>query len=404
MKALFFTVLFPFVSVGLCDPVFADTAAPPKHSDVLQMTFIDATHGWAVERTAVEKLVLLHTMDAGKSWADVTPQGKFPAALQDALSSSKENDIIEDIFLDDFFTIYALDEKRVWFAIDVGEGDKAQALIERSVDGGAHWDECTISLSRTYPFGFQFLDPLHGFLLGSSDPGLGSMVKKLFATDDGGATWKEMTSPDGFGAYYTTGFGFSSRLDGWYTATYHGAPDVPVICTHDGGKTWKVQQLDLPPDFKLGYGDADEPHFFGDDKKGGLMVVHYVQHEPKENDIDAIYATHDGGSHWALAGKSPVASRSAEKNCGYAFWNEKSGVVMTDTQLFTTTDGGASWAKGTTSGLPQGTDIFVDNLQFIDEKNGWVLVTSNAQIDYQYGRIFKTADGGKTWTEVSITK
>ncbi len=403
MKALIFAALCSFVFAGLRAPAIAGTAEQPKRSDILQMTFVDAAHGWAVERVAEGKLALLRTADAGKSWTDVTPKGKFPEVLLSELGHVKGNDIVEDAFLSGEFTIFALDKERVWFAIGAGEGDQSYALIERSADGGAHWRESVTPFTRVYPFGFQFLDPLHGFLLGSSDPAAGSMVKKLFATADGGATWNEMTSPGGFGGYYTTGFGFSSQMDGWYTATYHGEPDVPVMCTHDGGKTWKVQPLDLPPGFKLGYGNVQAPRFFGSDKKEGLMVVNYIQHEPKENDIDAIYATHDGGWHWTLAGRLPGPGESSDKNCNYTFWNEKSGLVMTDTRILTTNDGGRSWAKGTTaSGLPQGRDIYVDYLQFTDERNGWVLVTSNAQIEYQYGRIFRTANGGKTWIEVPV--
>ena len=379
----------------------AEDARTAKHPDILKFTFADAKHGWIVARVPGSKLEVMRTADGGKSWTDATPGGKWPEVVRQAMKeSSQDSEEADDEFLADTFAVFALDEKRVWIALGSGMGKESSVLVEKSDDGGVHWSEALSPIaSDVFVAGIQFLDAAHGFILGSSDPAAGSMRKRIYSTADGGATWREMASPGGFGGYYTTGFAFSSVLDGWYTATYHGEPEVPVICTHDGSKTWKVQQLALPPGFKLGYGDTYAPQFFGKAGKTGVLAVKYICHEPKNDEMVAFYGTHDCGEQWTLAGAQSMEEISGE-GVEYSFANERMGWFAVNKRLFSTHDGGRTWTEIKTTGIPAGSSSFLDQIQFVDEKNGWVRIAHNDQINNFEGQLLKTTDGGVTWSNV----
>ena len=77
------------------------------------------------------------------------------------------------------------------------------------------------------------------------------------------------------------------------------------------------------------------------------------------------------------------------------FATEKNGFVVTDTDVFQTTDGGVSWTNRDIFNPGQG----FGDVQFVNETIGFIL------IDWAGGDggvIFKTVDGGTTWNKISF--
>lgn len=93
-----------------------------------------------------------------------------------------------------------------------------------------------------------FLDAMHGWTT-TSEGGLGSII---FATDDGGKTWRKQGTQAEF---YSTKLFFLNRLRGWSLAFSRNAGGNGVgrfvTTTRDGGKTWtrlaKVEEDPLGP-------------------------------------------------------------------------------------------------------------------------------------------------------------
>ena len=61
-----------------------------------------------------------------------------------------------------------------------------------------------------------------------------------------------------------------------------------------------------------------------------------------------------------------------------------------------TTDGGLTWAPVT---RPSVTNYTLQAMEFVDANTGWVIVNFGT---VPGGNIFKTIDGGTTWTQQTI--
>jgi len=112
-----------------------------------------------------------------------------------------------------------------------------------------------------------------------------------------------------------------------------------------------------------------------------------------------IIATTDGGETWVKQ-ECPVSNLRLqaiqfldEDNgycCGHFWWSPATGHV------FSTKDGGETWRELET-GYNLYHNVLVNDLFFIDEDTGWVLVSVSRK-GYR-GHILHTTDGGETWED-----
>lgn len=271
-----------------------------KDYDQPQLFMFGASEGWKQKATEKESAIL-HTRDGGGHWLDVTP-APLPPVVKKLIAGG------EDYLVPQNASFCPLDGRRAWASIVPGG---AAMLLEYTADGGKHWRESSLQTNEDAA-DICFLDETHGFLLATSMPAAGHMDKQVYATDDAGAHWRRMNVPaleTGL-SYYTTGISFRSATNGWITGTYHGAPDVPVFYTRDGGRTWALQNLPVPADYLGGYGNAYPPVFSGKGKLHGYLPVHLVRHDPPpDHSADVNFETDDGGLTWHLP-KSNVKSES----------------------------------------------------------------------------------------------
>jgi BNR/Asp-box repeat len=82
---------------------------------------------------------------------------------------------------------------------------------------------------------------------------------------------------------------------------------------------------------------------------------------------------------------------------------EEEPVTPLPARIFITKDGGATWAQSVlpeeTSGFGGGAPISVD---FVDSLNGWVMIKKETSSNFSVGDLYRTADGGLTWNEVTV--
>jgi photosystem II stability/assembly factor-like uncharacterized protein len=218
-------------------------------------------------------------------------------------------------------------------------------------DGGATWKyspiETSISPENFIPWFLDFPDSKHGWLLVYLGAGMNHNYVALLGTQDGGLTWNTLVTPQDSADIQScpkTGMVFFDAENGWIARECKGLYPAPhIMHTIDGGLTWRRIEPPAP---------ASTPSLFND----------YACDMASPNTSSASSVT--------LAMKClNMADFSTEKD--YVYW---------------TNDAGVTW-----SSYPLPPDyVLGEGLTFVDPLNG-----------FAFGRkIYRTSDGGKTWTFV----
>ncbi len=109
----------------------------------------------------------------------------------------------------------------------------------------------------------------------------------------------------------------------------------------------------------------------------------------------AVLRTTDGGNTWFNATPSgvsglPGSSFFLDSATG---WVVLPGADFTSGTLYRTTDGGASW---TSNAVP----FAGASIQFLDPADGWALAGLGVALSDEAVAVFRTSDGGVTWSQV----
>ncbi|HEY3316224.1 MAG TPA: hypothetical protein VGL40_13225 [Bacillota bacterium] len=328
----------------------------PNMPNLTGLRMIDAKVGWATGGLSV-----LRTDDGWASWAEVTPGRSGSGAAQPPITAS-----------------YFLDATHAWVATG-GEG--GPVVIHRTADGGKTWSEAKDKLGGV---GLQmsFADAATGFALVHLGAAAGSEEVAVMATTDGGKTWKVrfQTDPQGGGNGLPFGGGksgltFGDITHGWVTGQQPVEGRAYLYATSDGGVTWRLFDLRLPPAYARSFVMTRPPVFFSADE-GLLPVTFGEQGQPT-----VFYATHDGGRTWAPG--APVSSPT-NASITWNFFDLKHGFATDGGKLYATPDGGVSWRDV----KPDGNFVGVRQVEFVSAQVGWA---------FGDGVLIKTTDGGKTW-------
>jgi photosystem II stability/assembly factor-like uncharacterized protein len=190
--------------------------------------FVDWNNGWMLGDASNEdggETVLFMTTNGGKTWA----RKPMPNLL----------------------SLHFIDPKNGWA---VGRN----ATLMKTKDGGENWTkidsmESLIGLpveSTSYNYGFrdiQFIDALHGWLIGNFYGRARNNIGGVFFTTDGGATWKRAPitiQAQQVSGRFTPGVFESIKFTDLSTGSITGEMNDGesrysiVLHTKDGGKTW----------------------------------------------------------------------------------------------------------------------------------------------------------------------
>lgn len=227
--------------------------------------------------------------------------------------------------------------------------------IYKTADGGISWQKI-YSISSSAGFtSIKFYNSLVGFVQRE--------IFGMLRTTDGGITWEQKSTPQ-------------DRLNDIFFIDQTNAFAVGelgvVYKTADGGSTWTY----ISPNPRIYANDLYTLYFFNSSK--GIVAGHRGQ----------IYYTSDGGSSWRQ--QSPTYTNVTS----VSFPAKDTGYFTTWNNIFKTTDKGKTWDS---LSLEVGfTNYSRFEHSFFKTKDSG-LVTASLP-----ARIYRTVDGGQTWTLLNI--
>jgi photosystem II stability/assembly factor-like uncharacterized protein len=315
--------------------------------------------------------------------------------------------------------------------VDASEGWACgdDGAIWHTVDGGKNWERQPTG-TRASLRGIHFTTPYHGWAVGRVDAPNGTSVGVLLKTTDGGV--KDTNGSGGWeqvGTNLVPGLGavkFFDEKTGLICGDGSDAFPSGLFVTTDGGVKWEpvkgprmpsCRGADVVPGARAAVvggawgklGTVSVPRA----PKPGAPVAEYRDGELDPlagrtvhavacstsvsdkgqpwcfaaGDGGAVLVSGDGGRTWGHVnlGLSAAALASCDFRCVTAFANHvwvagrPGGLVLHSPDL------GKTWEVQKT-----GLTVPTNAIQFIDDKTGWLVG--------EFGGIFGTTDGGKTWS------
>jgi hypothetical protein len=220
----------------------------------------------------------------------------------------------------------------------------------------------------------------------------------IFSTSDGGLVWRlvDHTALSGSSAGSLpvagdkTGIMFNTARSGWATLMMPVTGLNGLYKTTDGGRTWSTASLPPPSGFdpSKDYASASLPIFFG--TQDGSLTANVSP--PQGVSSLALYHTEDGGISW-----SSVSIPTPTKWSRAVFANASTWVLVGKSEMVITTDAGRQWRTVTIKQPPAGGISNCLFVQFVSGDTGFA-VQGNAS-----NQLWTTTDGGATWRSVAST-
>jgi photosystem II stability/assembly factor-like uncharacterized protein len=302
--------------------------------------------------------------------------------------------------------VHPHDGRDVW-AVSEGPAVSERPVVWRSDDGGATFARHDVGASgwRVYDLALDFEDPEIAYLTAGAD---------LYVTRDGGATWSKLPRIPGQGAFgwyrpvlSTPAAVFAGNGNGLYRSTDHGAswalsgpkpvneigaiasdasgqrlwvvaPSTPfppftspaAFTSADGGQSWLARTGGFPAGYLPSAPVAVSPD-------GGLVLL----------GPGGYIASADIGRSWSLR-SSPGLTCGCGAGSPLAFDPTEAGAVLAVVEggLARSTDNAATWECA----MRGPRDVRVTALLTASDGTLWVATYSQG--------IFKSTDGGETWT------
>lgn len=369
-------------------PAVGKPAQPPAYWSALH--FVSADVGWMAETktnagtSGPGPTFVYKTTDGGRSWQQqLSWDGPGPAQVR--------------------FSADGLQ------GLVVGQGG---VPLYTTADGGAHWQRMAIPPQASQVALQYFLDAREGWIiayLNEVNPGFAG----VFHTTDGGQTWTQTARLDvnqefshgQLGGSLQGNLMFRDSKTGWMTpVTSSGTGITPVppflYVTHDGGKTWGVQEFAVPSTVAMNSSSAgfSTPEFFN--AHDGVVLATVLSYPPDAAHAPTFqgsyaYATIDGGDHWS-APQLVVTPGGFVTPQTISMIDAKTWMSFSGPQVERTTDGGLHW-EILAGALPA--NGYPTEVDFQDANHGWIgAIVSTAQPTLAF---YQTSDGGAHWTALT---
>ena len=219
----------------------------------------------------------------------------------------------------------------------------------------------------------------------TDDIGWVATPTSLYRTIDGGHIWADLTPPHPGSSIEASVVDADTAIVTW--ATGRG---IAIAWTHDAGASWTISTVDDP-------GAAGPLLQFTSATDGILTLFDKTDVAPARVHV---YSTTDGGTTWAgpTAGAFPVGEIKPGGWGGGAIWLNvgKADNVPFDNRLWLSTDGGVTWPARrfpTASFVKAGDLKWVSGQPLSIDGSRIVINISNGETD----GVFQSDDNGQTW-------
>lgn len=329
----------------------------------------------------------LRTTDGGARWQDVSP-----AALHaDAPGGTGARSYPPG------YTDFFLDSNHAWMARGVNSTTScfSHETVFATSDGGATWIQSApidapVTADSSLQLLLDFIDPQHGWLMVL---GMGRLAPDWFvySTTDAGHSWQLVSQLPLISS--PCAVRFVSATTGFLGNCLNtGGPTASLTVTRDGGKTWAPVRLPEPFGSQF---TVDTPVFFNQDR-GIVTVIAQTTQGNTMTSNEYLAETSDGGQTWKALPPLPaglgVAFDFVDPN---DFWTYGADSKSGATSIYRTTDGGLTWTV-VKSDLPS---MDFGTIHFVDAQHGFIMA-SNQSIGLGPSGLLVTGDGGVTWTQI----
>jgi len=356
------------------------SSSAPTAVQLQLLTMKTTTTGWATDARVANPAALfggqlLHTVDGGRQWINVTPP-HVTFNEQPGPTSLPHNTVT------DF-----LSGSTAWTVTETSTSMNGTGIVLFSFtrDGGRRWHQWTIHLPHLVdkaglfnPILNQadFLNVRDGWLAFGPDSNIFVQGMELWRTTNGGRSWTRIDQLDGISGrspIAATVGTFTSADDGWMTEGANHRLRV-LLHTTNGGRTWTKVALGAVP--------GGRPTFTG--RFGVIRVLNAALTN------NQILRTADGGHHWDgpfhIPGQFVLFRRNrfvlppvVQQVSGLLIWD------LDGNRLWRSTNGGATWnLQDTASALSR-----MGGIDFINRHVGWA---------QEKNRLWMTTSGGRHWT------
>lgn len=324
-------------------PTLGSSRSMVEDIQATDIAFVDALHGWVSVTEPAP--AIFRTSDGGQTWL------RIPISLNNG-----------------FYRISFFDQK-TGVAIQF-ESEKTTAIY-RTVDAGQTWTKVNTIDAQ---YGEHLVDlaltsPNDAFVVGEGEMGRGYVAQ----LSNGGRT---LQVREDLPADFTQQ---SNALGVFGDGTGHLwiVGKELVLHSADGGKTWENQYVNTTPRIDMGISGTALP--------GGRAWIAAANFE--------IYKTVDYGKHWARAlttvDQGDINFRSI------SFFSSRQGCAVGNSSfIYCTNDGGVTWSKAKVFKTFLNGSPFNSKLLLFSSSRGWASVN---------GGLYKTEDGGHSFTEVLLT-
>jgi hypothetical protein len=366
----------------------------PGVRPVKNIQMLDSQHGYLVEIGPFGS-AMMETTDGGKTWTQlITPA---------------------DVRVETSFRFVDATHGFALACRPLQPAPTCPHLVISTTDGGQTWTDLPLLPSAVFPIDLWFADQTHGWVIGGMNgptpagAATNAVLAGLFATTDGGLTWKRQTLADPIAsgancAVATEGndsFGFADSLHGWVTvmtlcysltSIFPTSLNAVSWSTGDGGANWAVHVL--PPNVFIS--THLEVPSASQMRATATLVVN------PNNFEQVLISSNDGGATFTF----PLLPGPNTPPFDIEFTDAANGVMLaTDGTVWRTADGGSSWVQAGT--LPKfqsqsGTisEIVYIRIEATDANNIWV-VGAGIYFSVPFGSagfVEHSSDGGATWT------
>ena len=350
--------------------------APGEEIAISAIHMSDGNQGWGIGGLSGYGDHVLRTTDGGLTWQDVTPPEPAP--------EPGENDKMATGFFRDEITGWV-----IYHSVQSESGlEASDSAIWRTTDGGVTWQwSGAYSLdfvgSSFNPPYIDFPTSHDGWILARlGAAGMHRYPVYLYTTRDGGAYWSQLVDP--YASVYLqscqkTGMSFAGEQTGWVTIGSCPIDGVEIVITGDGGTTWNEKVLPAP-DNQMDLFDrasCDSHSPTLFSTSHGALAISCLRWENDERVEDHyVYITEDAGETWQTFRYPGGTLLFIDTDSAYALSGD----------IYRSQDGGETWTYVKSVS-------WEGQFSFVSQQLGWAVARSETEI-----ALVKTDDGGQTWS------